>query len=175
MKPSSGERAPEASMSRSDNSRGVSSTVSSDSRSSGRSPVRSTSSPPCGAIRLASVTTLTGRPWPMSRGGGSRENREVPPVLRRRGPAGTLRVLGSHERAEGERRSRCDLVPHEPELRELREHELRALLGVVRVCVDAKLRVRRLLVGIRDARELRDLTAECLLVQPLHVTARALR
>ena len=51
MKPSSGESAPEASMSRSDTSRGVSVTVSRASRSSGRSPVRSTSVPPCGAIR----------------------------------------------------------------------------------------------------------------------------
>src|ERR671932_437836 len=58
MKPVSGESAPDASMSRSDSSRDVSSSVSSESRASGRSPVRWTSSPPCGAISFVSVATL---------------------------------------------------------------------------------------------------------------------
>ena len=44
-------------MSRSDSSREVSATASSVSTPSGRSPVRSTSSPPCGAIRLVCVAT----------------------------------------------------------------------------------------------------------------------
>src|ERR671926_105843 len=62
MKPSSGERAPQASMSRSESSRGVSVTVSRACRSSGAPPVRSTSSPPCGAIRCGLVATLMRRP-----------------------------------------------------------------------------------------------------------------
>ena len=45
-------------MSRSESSRDVSVTISSVSTSSGRSPVRSTSVPPCGAINLMSVATL---------------------------------------------------------------------------------------------------------------------
>src|SRR5438034_7988614 len=40
--------------------------------------------------------------------------------------------------------------------------------------VDHELGVHRLLVGIGDARELRDLAPEGLLVEPLHVTPRAL-
>ena len=51
-------------MSRSESSRGVSSSCSSFSTPSGRGPVRSTSLPPCGSIRCVSWTTLTLRPRP---------------------------------------------------------------------------------------------------------------
>ena len=49
-------------MSRSESSLGVSETRSSASRSSGRSPVRSTSTPPCGAMRRSVEATLTQPP-----------------------------------------------------------------------------------------------------------------
>src|SRR5215203_4958528 len=68
MKPSSGDSAPEASMSRSDTSRGVSAIVSSESRSSGRSPVRSTNVPPCGSIRPLRVPVTVTVPGRRSRG-----------------------------------------------------------------------------------------------------------
>src|SRR5438552_1021479 len=63
MKPSKGESAPYASSSRSLSSRDVGSIRSSASTSSGRSPARSTSRPPCGAISRGSVAVgLGGHP-----------------------------------------------------------------------------------------------------------------
>src|SRR5919198_824718 len=128
MKPVSGERAPEASMSRSESSRGGSWIVSSPSTPSGRSPSRSTSSPPCGAIRWASAVAVT---------------------------------------------SNTHLAEEEPELLELAEHPVRALLGRGRLGIDDELRAGRRLIRVGDAGELLDLAGERLLVQPFHIPRRA--
>src|SRR5215216_6436713 len=78
MKPSSGESAPLASMSRSETSRGVSAICSSLSTPPGRGPLRSTSLPPCGSIRLAVSRTVT--PPPPSPPAQSRRGNHVSPT-----------------------------------------------------------------------------------------------
>src|SRR2546428_12316842 len=161
MKPWSGDSAPAASMSRSESSRDESVSVSSDSRSSGRSPVRSTSSPPWGAIRRVSVPTITPpppSPAPRSRG----RNHVFPPS--------PLLLECSLPRGS----SRCHLHRHEAVLFQHLEDALRALRRLLVLRLDANLRIRRHLVGIRHTGELLDLPPEGLLVEAFHVTARAL-
>src|SRR5512144_972779 len=113
MKPSSGESAPLASMSRSDSSRDVSWSCSSFSIPSGRPPVRSTSLPPCGSIRCVLSATLIGQPRERFVGLSDEDQHE----------------LSSHTGRGAY--SRRHLGRDEPELLELRDDEGRALLRLV--------------------------------------------
>src|SRR5512132_2443894 len=155
MNPSRGLKAPEAIMSRSDSSREVSLTTSRPLKSSGRSPVRSTSSPPWGSIRPVRVP-------------GTRTRLiATPPVPRRVDwslPDGDIAsdVSCGH------------LGSSETKLLEPVEDDARRLLRRMLLGVDPQLRLARLLVGIRDARELLDLAPKRLLVEALDVAARAL-
>src|SRR5215211_2372643 len=151
MKPSSGDSPPAASMSRSDSSREVSRSASSRSTPCGRSPVRSTSTPPCGAISFGRVV--------------------IPITL----PSTATGQTSPAERAQHVSRTSCgDFGGNDAQLFEPREHDPRALLGIVLLRVDHDLGVGRLLVGIRFAGELLDLALERLLVETLDVTAGAL-
>src|SRR6266542_5468050 len=179
MNPSSGERAPLASMSRSESSREVSGICSSRSTPSGLGPVRSTSLPPCGAIRLAVSTTVMPPPPPPpapSRG-GNHVSPASPLLLLprsprlRRGPRPGEPPGSPQPPPRGS--SRSHLVRDETELLELGEHERGTLFRSVQLRVEHELRVLGLLVGVGDAGELRDLSGEGLLVEALHVPARA--
>src|SRR5512132_1922644 len=161
MKPSSGESAPLASMSRSESSRDVSAICSSLSTPSGRGPLRSISLPPCGSISCVVSTTVIAQ---------APHVRRVDRSLQTDARAKPVHPDG--DTASGV--SRCDLCGDEPKLLELRDHQGGALLGVAELRVEHELGARRLFVGVADAGELRDLSFERLLVEALHVTLGAL-
>src|SRR5215208_1772550 len=164
MNPVRGESAPDASMSRSATSRGVSVTVSSESRSSDRGPLRSTSSPPCGAIRCCSVATLIARgPLP---GWG-------PPTDPAQSVAEDVSRVCHEVWKVRAGSSRADTALHQAQGLEALDDVARAPLGGLRLRVHGDLRVRRLLVGVVDAREALDLAGERLRVQAVDVALRA--
>src|ERR671922_3064160 len=152
MNPSSGESAPQASMSRSDSSRDVSVSVSSFARSSGGSPARSTSAPPCGRISRSVATALKA---PLA--AGRRVDRSFQTDVR----AKPARPDG----AAASGCSCCHLRPHESPLLQLLEHEPCALLRPTLLRLESQVRERRLLVGVVDAGEAGDLAGERLLVE----------
>src|SRR5438132_9759497 len=151
MKPSSGESAPQASMSRSETSREVSVSRSRLSTPAGRSPVRSTSTLPCGSIRCAVATAVT------SARTGQAE--ACPAVLPEVLPE--VEIRRSHPY-----RSRS-----EPETLECVDDDPRRFLRLLRLGVDHDLRIRRRLVRVVDPGEARDLAGQRLRVEPVHVAA----
>src|SRR5829696_1126402 len=172
MNPVSGERAPQASMSRSETSREVSVRTSRESTSSGRSPVVSTSSPPCGRISCRSVAVLMSENPHPGRGSALRPQK----VGEKSAPMCTatcpFRPQGLSNLRAGA--SGLHLRVQEAHFLEPLEHDARALLRLVLLGLQHDLRAGRYLVRIRDSRELLDLTPEGLLVKALHVAPGAL-
>src|SRR3990170_567492 len=173
MKPVSGESAPQASMSRSESSRDVRRTDSSDSTSRGLSPVQSTSSPPCGRMRWDSLTTLTAPcspPWVGSRAPLPPPGSSLPRKCARM-------CHGSCRGCRGLRRFRADALPalsrlsrahpgrNDAELLETRDDDAGALSGLVLLRVDDELRALRRLVRVVHAREALDLAGKGLRVE----------
>src|SRR5262245_26815402 len=135
-------------MSRSETSRDVNVRTSSESRFSGRSPLRSTSVPPCGLIRR-SVATVVLTPSPRLPA-APRPSRDCAQGRTPRFPRAPLPVT-AWARSCGHRRT------DQAELLEPGDDDVRALLRLVLLGVEDDLGRRRLLVRIVDAGEALDL------------------